>query len=505
MGSCLSLPQEADVWRQWAPLLLTLNFTRSDFRRLLQIFQSMDRDHSGSIVLKELLLYMKMDDSDFMDRAFSLFDDDASGEIDFGEFVVCTWNYCTEDRQSLLMFAFDLYDNDKSGFMSKEELKQLMYDVFGRVTNKFIRSQIVKINASIDKLEVSRKARSGLSFQDFSKLTKSYPSLLSSCYELHRQIQNRYLGVHFWEKLAAKSIFFNGATMSVGEFKNKVSWIFVFGHICAVCVCSFLCLQQLFKELLRSQAVGSAKRQQLNTSVSAAIVNPPSISKPAVNGSNWVSDQNTADISPPNVATDPVRAWGDLMSSERGPSQYNGVELVSEFVSMEASSKKSMPLGRAVSKKRVDIFPETPSLIQPPKSYADFSTKPAATRVSLFESDKTRATLFDSDNVGSVSPFDASSQRRKLDQMLNSTSSSANQKSLQPIMVKKTNDMTQPSASRGSTVQTAPLAHQAAGYAVDQDDNFGWSQMQKVRKEPVQHANNHRSSSKERLVVEDFD
>jgi serine/threonine-protein phosphatase 2B regulatory subunit len=220
MGACLSVKDENAAWLKWGTVLITLNLTRGDFRKLLSIFNRMDKDGSGSIALKELLLFLKMEDSSFMDRAFSIFDSDRSGEIDFGEFVVCVWNYCTEDRTSFLMFAFDLYDSDRSGFLSKEEIKSLLKDVFGTISNKFVRSQVAKIVAAVDRVQTA--GQQGLNFQEFSRLTKSYPSLLSSAFELHRQIQNKLLGVRYWEKMAAMTVEFEGASMTTSEFKEKV-------------------------------------------------------------------------------------------------------------------------------------------------------------------------------------------------------------------------------------------------------------------------------------------
>ena len=40
-----------------------------------------------------------------------------SGEIDFREFVICVWNYCTFSLKSLCQFAFSLFDLDGSGVL----------------------------------------------------------------------------------------------------------------------------------------------------------------------------------------------------------------------------------------------------------------------------------------------------------------------------------------------------------------------------------------------------
>ena len=46
----------------------------------------------------------------------------SSGEIDFREFVIALWNYCTLGKAALILFAFDLYDNDNSGKIDIDEI-----------------------------------------------------------------------------------------------------------------------------------------------------------------------------------------------------------------------------------------------------------------------------------------------------------------------------------------------------------------------------------------------
>jgi len=72
----------------------------------------MDKDSSGSISVLEMLNFLDVDRTKFTKRVFSTFDADRSGKIDFREFVVTLWNYCTLGRSSLIHFAFALYDHD---------------------------------------------------------------------------------------------------------------------------------------------------------------------------------------------------------------------------------------------------------------------------------------------------------------------------------------------------------------------------------------------------------
>jgi serine/threonine-protein phosphatase 2B regulatory subunit len=82
------------------------------------------QDNSGSIEILELFMYLDIDRTPFTKRSFSVFDSDGSGFIDFKEFVISLWNYCTLGKATLLIFAFDIYDVDKSGCIDSLEIER---------------------------------------------------------------------------------------------------------------------------------------------------------------------------------------------------------------------------------------------------------------------------------------------------------------------------------------------------------------------------------------------
>ena len=58
-------------------------------------------DGSGSIEVKEMLVHFDIERTKFTRRVFGIFDDDNSGSIDFHEFVLALWNYCTLGKATL--------------------------------------------------------------------------------------------------------------------------------------------------------------------------------------------------------------------------------------------------------------------------------------------------------------------------------------------------------------------------------------------------------------------
>lgn len=55
----------------------------------------------GTIHIVELLTFFDLERTKFTERVFGIFDEDGSGCIDFREFVVSLWNYCTLTNATL--------------------------------------------------------------------------------------------------------------------------------------------------------------------------------------------------------------------------------------------------------------------------------------------------------------------------------------------------------------------------------------------------------------------
>ena len=72
-----------------------MQLSKREIKKLYYIFKKVDVDGSGSIGLAELLTHIDLERTRFTERIFSIFDEDGSGEIDFREFVLSLWNYCT--------------------------------------------------------------------------------------------------------------------------------------------------------------------------------------------------------------------------------------------------------------------------------------------------------------------------------------------------------------------------------------------------------------------------
>lgn len=100
MGCGSSTPPPED-FRKWELQFRALQLRGREINKLYRVFRKVDMDGSGSISVAELLTHIDVERTKFTERVFSIFDEDGSGEIDFREFVLSLWNYCTHTKATL--------------------------------------------------------------------------------------------------------------------------------------------------------------------------------------------------------------------------------------------------------------------------------------------------------------------------------------------------------------------------------------------------------------------
>jgi Ca2+-binding EF-hand superfamily protein len=123
---------EKRIPADWFKQFIALKLTRSEIKKLFTIYRKIDSDRSGSVDIIEMLTYLDIENTSFNQRVFSVFDMNRSGRIDFREFVLSLWNYCTLGNATLDIFTFDLYDKDRSGVLSPPEVEQMVIDLYGK-------------------------------------------------------------------------------------------------------------------------------------------------------------------------------------------------------------------------------------------------------------------------------------------------------------------------------------------------------------------------------------
>lgn len=193
--------------QSWIDLFATMCLTKKEVTKLYDLFCKVDIEGSGSVDIVELLILLDIERTAYAEQVFTVFESDSSGKkVDFTEFVLAIWNYCTIRPASLDIFTFNMYDRDKSGKLSLEAVRQMLLDLFGRnhINDPKVKSVERELEKFGDKTSV-------ITVEAFKKFAKENENLLYPVFKLQRHLQDNVLGVSFWTRASERRVQLCGA------------------------------------------------------------------------------------------------------------------------------------------------------------------------------------------------------------------------------------------------------------------------------------------------------
>ncbi len=148
--------------------------------------------------------YFELDQTRFVARVFDVMDEDGKGTIDFREFVISCYNYCSLDQESMVTFEFDLYDVDSSGSIDFYEVELMLTEVYS--SNFQSNRNAVALLQNIREWKIgvggptSKRCLCNISFQDFKRFSKTHNLLLFPAFLLQQTLRRKLLSRGFWER-----------------------------------------------------------------------------------------------------------------------------------------------------------------------------------------------------------------------------------------------------------------------------------------------------------------
>ena len=113
-----------------------LQLSKSDIKAFRKAFRKMDKDKSRSINVGEFLDALNVERTIISEEIFEDMDTSNDGHLSFKEFTLLTWRFCTRGLDSIAEFAFDIYDTDNNEKLTKKEIKEMLIESYGKLTEK---------------------------------------------------------------------------------------------------------------------------------------------------------------------------------------------------------------------------------------------------------------------------------------------------------------------------------------------------------------------------------
>lgn len=194
-GSIYDNPKISKYRRQFE----LLGLSEPHVKKLWQLFNKADVTKDEKIGILESLMMMDVENTPFNRKAFAVFDQDKSGEISFFEFVGAIYDICTVSRESLVTYAFELYDTNDDLQISSSEAIGMLKDFYGA---KFSTSHAAKTVAA--DMERGVLADGKITPHEFYQFSKTHQSLMHPVFDLQKTLQKITLGEREWNRYEEK-------------------------------------------------------------------------------------------------------------------------------------------------------------------------------------------------------------------------------------------------------------------------------------------------------------
>lgn len=83
--------------------LAVLSLMDADVELIKKCFQKIDMTRDGSIEVAEIEIFLQTERVPFNERILMMYDSNSSGQLEFPEFLLMCWTYCTMDSDCIGM------------------------------------------------------------------------------------------------------------------------------------------------------------------------------------------------------------------------------------------------------------------------------------------------------------------------------------------------------------------------------------------------------------------
>ena len=211
----ISAQESARVYMQdpyvsaYQMLFESMKLNGPDAVKLRKVFDDINVSQSGAIDYHEWLDFLHQPNNPWNQRVFEILDENDDSVLDFREFVVSIWNYCLSGRSGLVTLCFDMYDDDNSGTIDREQFVNIMLDVFPGETRRHLKQNPLA-HAILNRFANLRRhdhcPENELTLDLFGKVCEKHMTLLERVFQTQNMIKKKCCGHKFWDRVSSRKM-----------------------------------------------------------------------------------------------------------------------------------------------------------------------------------------------------------------------------------------------------------------------------------------------------------
>lgn len=211
---------EEVVWSEHLEMFQILGLSKERAMELFEAFIEIDEDNGGEISIEEFHTWLGLRVTKFSERVFGVLDLDASGFLDFREYVVGVWNFCTYDAGLLTKLAFSIFDVEKTGSLEMAECDALLRMVYN----------VRKADpALLKKMDVNGDGT--VTLEELEQMVEVHNYILQPAFDIQRALRQHVCGVRYWEaETQRRRIYFSGYDASAQSSWESIQQILEIKH-----------------------------------------------------------------------------------------------------------------------------------------------------------------------------------------------------------------------------------------------------------------------------------
>lgn len=200
MGSCMAKVHNADIYQLHPGLqlfksqFLAMGITQSKLTVIHSHFKAIDNMNEDTVTVSQIMKYFGFGENEFMRKALGVLAKSREGSetLNFRDFVVTIWNYCTL-QEDFGLFVFGVYDFDGNEELDFDEATELMNDLYG-VGKKS--EDFKELTSRIDKQR--KLGAQGLKEFFFREYCINHPKFLAPAVKMQQTIKDKIIGKKWW-------------------------------------------------------------------------------------------------------------------------------------------------------------------------------------------------------------------------------------------------------------------------------------------------------------------